>query len=226
MGLGQSVRTGVTEVLKRHATVVTFEDDLICVPGTYAYLCAALSAYAEFSGVMSITAWTHPSVIPADVTDQFYFDGRAESLTWATWRRAWEGMQFDAKRHLRECRRRGIDVNRYGKDVPAMAEDEKKQNIWAVRWLSLHLLRGGLCLRPPHSLVEHIGFDKRATNAQVADQWANPPLKAAPPLPSTWPPAVENPACPELWQGAMAQHMQPRSTLWRKVQNAIGRLGK
>ena len=45
LGLGRSILTGVTEVLSKHDTAIIFEDDLICVPGTYDYLCAALNQY-------------------------------------------------------------------------------------------------------------------------------------------------------------------------------------
>jgi hypothetical protein len=91
----------------------------------------------------------------------------------------------------------------YGADLPAMAEVEQAQNIWAVRWLYHHLQHGGLCLRPPWSMVEHIGFDASATNAELATAWANPPLRPAPPIPPIWPAAVEHPACRSLWYAAM-----------------------
>src|SRR4029453_10966117 len=39
LGLGRSIVTGVTEVLAKHESAIVVEDDLICVPGTYSYLC-------------------------------------------------------------------------------------------------------------------------------------------------------------------------------------------
>jgi len=70
---------------------------------------------------------------------------------------------------ISECRTRGIDVFRYGADLPSQARKERARNLWAVRWLYAHLLSGGLCMRPPHSLVDHVGFDDEATNAM--DPW-------------------------------------------------------
>jgi putative methyltransferase (TIGR04325 family) len=198
-GLGRSILAGVTEVLSRHEMVIVFEDDLICVPGTYQYLAAALHHYKDDPRVMSVTGWTHPRVTPGDVGDQPYFDGRAECLVWGTWRRAWQGMlEQDARSLMLACEAKGIDRNKYGSDLPAMAEVELQRNIWAVRWLYHHILHGGLCLRPPWSMVEHIGFDAQATNAGDGSKLANPPLKPCPPLPSEWPEPVEHPQCPEL----------------------------
>jgi hypothetical protein len=220
LGLGRSILTGVTDVLGQHDSAIVFEDDLICVPGTYPYLCAALDHYRDEPAVMSVTGWTHPRVIPRDVTDQPYFDGRAECLVWGTWARAWRGMDQSAQTLIQQCRARGIDIYRYGADLPVMAEEERWRNIWAVRFLYLHILRGGLCLRPPRSLVEHTGADSLATNALADDGWANPPLQPCPPLPREWPAPVENPECATWWQIAYGDRPIRRSLI-RRIKDRV-----
>src|SRR5205085_3723869 len=134
--------------------------------------------------------------------DQPYFDGRAECLVWATWARAWQGMDRSAVDLMHDCRSKGIDIYRYGADLPVMAANEQRQNSWAVRWLYLHIRRRGLCLRPPHSLVEHIGFDSLATNASDGAKWTSPPLRPCPPIPEQWPDAIEDRDCNVLWRRA------------------------
>jgi putative methyltransferase (TIGR04325 family) len=210
LGLGKSILYGVSKVLEKHESLIVFEDDLVCVPGTYGYLCAALKHYKDEPKVMSVTGWTHPNVMPINVTDQPYFDGRAECWVWGTWARSWQGMDQDANKIMKECKKKGIDIFRYGADLPAMAEVELKKNIWAVRFLYLHLLRGGLCLRPPHSLVEHIGFDSMATNAKDGTGLINPPLKNCPEIPTNWPAPIEHLDCVRLWQLAYPK----KSTLY------------
>lgn len=204
LGLGRSIRTGVGEVLQKHKAVIVFEDDLICVPNTYQYLCAALNQYADDERVMSVTGWTHPSVIPNNGDDQPYFDGRAECLAWGAWRRSWQGMEYTALELIAECEKRGFNIRRYGDDLVQSAHMEIQLNIWAVRFLYLHILKQKLCLRPPHSMVEHIGFDELATNAKNGSQWANPTLQPAPEIPSIWPEPRENPQCAKLWRKATA----------------------
>ncbi len=223
LGLGPSIREGVTQVLQEHDAVIVFEDDLICVPGTYSYLCAALEHYRNESKVMSVTGWTHPSVTPVDVTDQPYFDGRAECWVWGTWRRAWIGMDRDAMTLMRECEKQGVDTYRYGADLPAMAVDELEQGRWAVRFLFLHMLHGGLCLRPPHSMVEHGGFDELATSAKDGSVWSNPPLKPCPQVPLVWPPPIGNMQCPALWQKAFGSRPAQPSPL-RRARRLVGRV--
>ena len=204
LGLGVSILTGVEAALAEHQAVLVFEDDLECVPGTYAYLCAALEAYRDDPAVMSVTGWTHPRTTPRGVETP-YFDGRAESWTWGTWRRAWKRMDRGASDLLLDCERKGIDPYRYGKDLVQMAAIERKRNLWAVRWLYQHILHGGLCLRPPRSLVNHFGLGEGATNAGAAFEWTVPELLPCPPLPPVWPRAVEHPDCARLWREAYGE---------------------
>lgn len=202
LGLGRSILAGVAEVLRKHDAVIVFEDDLVCVPGTYDYLRAALERYREDSRVMSVTGWTHPIITPGDITDRPYFDCRAESWVWGTWRRAWKDMGTDAGTLMKKCKAQGLDIYRCGADMVEMAKAELRWNIWAVRFLYSHILNGGLCLRPPWSMVEHIGFDERGTNAVSAGKWDVGPLEACPPIPAQWPLPAEHPECALLHQEA------------------------
>lgn len=219
LGLGRSIRRGVTEVLSAHERVIVFEDDLVCAPGTYGYLCAALERYRDDRNVLSVTGWTHPRVIPGGVVAP-YFDGRTECLVWGTWRRAWEGMEQDAMALLRLAQERGIDPRRYGDDLVEMAKEEHARNIWAVRWSYHHIARRALCLRPPHNLVEHIGNDAHATNAATEHRWSAPIAGGPPCPPVSWPDPVEHPECAPLWQRACG----PTGLFAARVADAFGRI--
>ena len=224
LGLGRSIRTGVSSTLSKHEAVIVVEDDLVFVPGTYEYVCAALEHYRDDPRVMSVTGWTHPLITPSDVTDQPYFDGRAECLVWGTWPRAWQGMQEDAKTLMQKCQAQGIDVYRYGADLPRMAEVELKTNIWAVRFLYWHVLNRGLCLRPPWSMVEHIGFDAAGTNATQESWFKNPPLMPSPRIPAEWPEPRENPECSRLHQGVCGTRPKVRSRPHRFARRQASRV--
>jgi len=227
LGLGRNVLAGVTAAAAEYEAFVVWEDDLICVPGTYAWLCAALEHYAPEPRVMSVTAWTHPRVTPAALGGRPYFDARAESWVWGTWARAWRGMPAEsALAKMAAAARHGVSPDAFGFDLPDMAREEVRKNLWAVRWLYHHLLHGGLCLRPPWSMVEHIGFDATATNAPEAVGWNNPPLRALPPLPAIWPAPTVHPSCRELWRAAQVGKWRRRwSTLLARVAGTSPRRG-
>ena len=201
LGLGRSILTGVNEVFQKHDAILVFEDDMLFVPGTYRYLCAALEHYRDDPRVMSVTGWTHPLIKPDDLSDQPYFDGRSECLSWGTWARVWRDIPMDPRGLVAEAKRQGRDIYRYGADlVNYVRRDPQMKVSWDMPMFFYHILHAGLCLRPPWSMVQHAGWDSMGTNAHVAGKWADPPLDPCPPVPTDWPVPQENPACAELWQ--------------------------
>lgn len=224
MGLGASILSGVSEALSEHDAVIVWEDDVICAPGTYQYLAAALRHYAGEPNVMSVAAWTHPRLTPFGLDSQPYFSGRFACLGWGAWRRAWQGMDIPAMRLLRKCRLRFRDIYRYGSDIPETAFMEQARNIWAVRFALLHILRQGLCLQPPHSMTEHIGYDSRATNAISAGVLEPGRLCPAPPIPAIWPPAVEHPESAALWREVRGRPPSVPAKAWMGARHLARRL--
>lgn len=205
LGLGVSVKLGVSAILQQYQAAIIFEDDLISVPGTYRYLSSALRHYESDPRVMSVTAWTHPRIIPPDVGVNPYFDGKGECWAWGTWARAWEGMDDPAIAIMQECLESGVDIEHYGTDMPKMADEAERRNLWAVGWFYHHIRRKGLCMRPPWSLVDQICWEESRSTTSTPEMmaWANPPLRASPPLPDEWPEPLEHPLCAPLWRKAI-----------------------
>ena len=217
LGLGRNVLAGITEVAAQHDAFIVWEDDLICVPGTYEWVSAALRQFTSNERVMSVSAWTHPRVTPRNVVDQPYFDARADCWVWGSYARSWRGMNNEtALDKIAALESTGASADFYGSDLPMQARDELRKNIWAVRWLYHHFQHEGLCLRPPWSMVEHIGFDE-ATNAGGATDWINPPLQRTPKVPARWPEVIAHEACQRLWQQAC-----PRPSLASRARQALG----
>ena len=213
LGLGRNVLSGVDEAAARHDAFLVWEDDLICVPGTYDWMCAALRHYADDPRVMSVSAWTHPRVAPPDIGSRPYFDGRAEAWTWGAYARSWRGMTRDtAWDKMLRAEAAGKPRDAFGADMPRMAREELARNIWAVRWFYHHLEQGGLCVRPPWSMVEHIGVDLRATNAAGSSEWDNPVLRPVPV--GDWPVPALHPQCGPLWRRAFPSGWRRR---WRSL---------
>ena len=182
LGLGVSIIGGMTEVFREFESAIVIEDDIVCIPGAYAYLCDALDYYRDQERVMSIGAHTHPRVRPEDADGKAYFDGRFACWGWAAWRRSWAGMEKSAEDLLWQCRLHLRNVYRYGADLPAEALREEEKNIWAVRFCMLHILRRGLCLHPPVPLVRNIGFGDDATNTRNSDKWQIEKMPESAPL--------------------------------------------
>lgn len=223
LGLGRSILAGVTQVFAQHDTVIVCEDDLFVAPGAYRYLTAALDHYHDDPRVFSASAWTHARVTPATVGDHPFFSHRVNTLFWGAYARSWQGMdRGSAAERLAQYAGQGGDPASYGADVPLYAASEGTRNLWAVRFIADHLARGGLSLCPPWTMVEHLGYDSRATNARFDPTWDAPIEGAAPPIPVIWPTVEEHPEIAALWRRAVEVEMvagRPRG--WRARLRAV-----
>lgn len=214
LGLGKSIMHGVSETLVKYESCIVYEDDIVSMPGTYKWLCAALDRYKDDNRVYSVTAWTNRRITPLDVKDAPFFNGRADSLAWATWRRAWEGMENEtAFEKMSRAIAKGINPYNYGGDLPYTARIELKRNLWAVRFCYHHIVNGGLALHPPWSLVNHIGWGDDATNENASNWIDNGDLCVAPPIPSKWPEPVEHPHSAELLRNVYVRPWSDRFPL-------------
>lgn len=216
-GLGRNVLAGVTEVASKHEIFIVWEDDLICVPGTYQWLVAMLERYRDHPKIFSVAGWTHPKLVPIGAGEEPYFDGRAECWVWGAYARSWIGMEQPLGDKLQAMHAQGISLKSYGADLSIMADECAMKNTWAVRWLCHHLQHGGLCVRPPWSLVEHIGIDQTATNAAGALQWSNPALRLPPALSTQIAEPKEHPACQQLWREATTGRLARGLRWFRKL---------
>lgn len=210
MGVSAVVLGGVTRVLEEHDRLIVCEEDLEFMPGTYAWLCAALAYYADDPRVMGVAAWNHPRVTPANVTTDPYFSGRTTSLLWGTWRRAWDGVMDTTCAELCDlCAARGIDVTEYGDDIRNAAIHEQQYGMWDHRF-NLHVLaQGGVFLWPARSMVAHLGYDPRATNSPNGTGWEDTPSPAPPPASVRWPDVRIHPESAALWCRAVNAPLPP-----------------
>jgi hypothetical protein len=218
-GVGESELGGISRVLREHEAMISVEEDLEFVPGTYAFLCAALSRYRDEPRVMGVTAWNHPRVTPPRVRGP-YFTGRMSGLMWGTWRRAWEGVTDQGSPELlAQGRARGIDVTRFGQDLADDAPHELAHGMWDHRFGLHMLLKGGLFLFPARSMTNHIGYDPRATNSPNAQGWEVTPEPAPDPTSVAWPAEIrEEPGSAELWRAAQAA---PQPSLGRRLRRQV-----
>ena len=184
VGLTPSVVAGITAVLGIHEEVVVSEDDIEFAPGAYGYLVAALERYRSEPRAMSVSAWTHPRMTPADAHDAPHFTGRFICWGWATWRRAWNGFPGLSAAELRDrCLARGIDIGKYGRDIP----DWYAAGVEHVGWdymFGLHMmLHEGLMLLPPYAMTVHTGNDHRASHPAGPRRLGRPGRTGAPARP-------------------------------------------
>ncbi len=173
-GLAESIKSGVSDVVKNHGKVIVLEDDLITSPAFLTYMNQALDFYEKYKSVFSISAYCLPEkkmAIPGDYLFDVYAGLRNSSWGWATWTDRWE--QIDWEVNVYDTIKKNSFIkqafNRGGDDVFELLQmqQEDKLNIWSIQFTVAHFINHAVSIIPIHSYVNNIGHDGSGENCYL-----------------------------------------------------------
>jgi hypothetical protein len=175
MGLGNSVISGVTEVLSRVGSVVVMEDDLLTTTNFLPFLNSALSTYKPRPEVFSVTGYNYPLKMPPSYREDAYLSYRSSSWGWGTWNDRWSQVDwsmsdyadFVGDSRAQELFRRG------GDDLPRMLDLQMAGELdsWSIRFDYAHSKHNAFCVHPVVSKVQNIGFDGSGVHCEESDDY-------------------------------------------------------
>lgn len=171
LGLASSIIDGVTKICDEYGQVIVIEDDLVVQPTTLSWLNAGLAKYAHDQRVMQISAYQYRIPEFAKRNDGS-FQHFATTWGWATWKRAWD--KFDAEARGWEALKEDsvLSFNFDAGGVYPFSDMLLKQmngklDSWGIRWSWSVFVSRGLTLMPPRSLVRNTGMDSSGTQNSV-----------------------------------------------------------
>ncbi len=188
-GLAKSIIDGVSRLCEQYGRLIVVEDDLLLAPQFLAYMNFALERYRSDTDVMQISGHMFPADVKVD--EDAFFLPFTTSWGWATWARAWNQFDPDARDYatLKEdkSRRHSFDMDG-AYDYFSMLEAQLAGRVdsWAIRWYLSVFMNHGMVLYPRKSLVENTGFDGSGTHThgKALDQLIDPdfvPMRLPPP---------------------------------------------
>lgn len=168
-GLANSLIAGITEIVNKYGRVIVVEDDLILSPYFLKFMNDGLEKYEQDDNVASISGFLNP--VEGNIPETFFLRYFA-CWGWATWKRAWDLLNTDARDLLRQLRWKKNDFNIGGGG--AFYEMLYCQKVglvdsWAVRFYASCFLKNKLHLFPGVSLVRQIGIDGSGTHCTTTD---------------------------------------------------------
>lgn len=168
LGLAASIIDGVTQLCNSFGRVIVLEDDIITSRGFLRFMNDALKLYADDKKIMHISGYMFNVDKPDEIPDSFFY--RVPSCWgWATWKRAWDHFEVEAKDMLGKIKiaKRNYDFdieNTYAYSEMLKMQASGKINSWAIRWYGTIFLNEGLCLHPNRSFTNNIGMDGSGTH--------------------------------------------------------------
>ena len=166
-GLANSIIDGVTSVVNERGRIIVLEDDLIVTPHFLDFMNRALDKYENEQQVIQVSGYMFP--VKLKIKEDALFLPLTNSWGWATWKRAWDLFDPDAKGYFQvktdlSLRKRFNLDGAYDYFSMLEAQLAGRVDSWAVRWYLATFLLEGLTLYPRQSLVMNEGFDGSGTH--------------------------------------------------------------
>lgn len=165
-GLADSIINGVREILKKYDKVITLEDDVVVGKHFISYMNNALDKYADSKNVFMVSGYGFNLPFSKWNKSSFFLP-TGSTQAWGTWKRVWDNIDFSAEGYEvlktdAEIRRK-FDINgciKYSDMlINQMESNPDKISSWAIRFRWSLFKNNGICLFPPHNLINNIGWD-------------------------------------------------------------------
>lgn len=163
-GLANSLIAGITDVINKHGRVIVVEDDLILSPYFLKFMNDGLEKYKDDDRVGTISGFVPPI---GEILPETFFLTYFKCWGWATWKRAWDLLETDARPLLKGLRfkRKKFDVGggvaNYGN---LYCQKVGLVDSWYLRYYASLFLKGKLSLYPGRSVATNEGLDGSGTH--------------------------------------------------------------
>jgi len=179
-GLANSIIDGVTKIINEYGKIIVMEDDLIVSSAFLDYMNNLLDIYKNEKKVFCVTGYNHPSSlmkIPSEYKYDIYFNPRAASWSWGTWKDRWNKADWEVEDYgmFKKDKKLQKDFNLGGSDMSNMLKEQMEGKIdsWAIRWCYILFKNNAYCIYPIKSYVNNIGLDGSGVHCDLAGKYRN-----------------------------------------------------
>lgn len=158
-GLANSLIAGITELCEKYGRVIVVEDDLILSPYFLKFMNDGLNKYEKEDRVSAISGFLNP--IDCEAPETFFLRYFA-CWGWATWKRAWDLINTDARDLLRQMRwkKKEFNIGGYGPFYGLLyCQKVGLVDSWAICFYASLFLSNKLVLYPGKTLAIQNGTD-------------------------------------------------------------------
>lgn len=174
LGCGKGPQTAISWFFENEEYGIILEDDCLPHPDFFSYCKELLIKYKDINKVMFIGATTYHDLYPSVYS--YFFTKHPVVGAWASWRRAWNGYDFDLfnldaeilKDKLKKQLKSKAEIDWWIHRLNEMKNDKSK-HYWDYQF-HIHLyLNDGVAIMPRRNMISNIGFDSEGTHTKSND---------------------------------------------------------
>jgi len=163
-GLANSIIEGVTEVINKFGKIIVLEDDLITSKYFLDFMNKALDNYKNVEKVIQISGFSFPSN-KIDKNNSSYFLPLTSTWGWATWKRAWELIDFECSDYIilktdkNLARKFNLNGSYNYMKMLIQQMEQGKISSWGIRFYWNAFKYESIVLYPDYTLISNNGWD-------------------------------------------------------------------
>jgi len=232
MGCGRRIVSGLNSVFENEDNAIILEDD--CVPDLsfFQFTAELLERYEQTPEVMQIcgSTWDLGNLSQGD-DDAYFFSKFPLCWGWATWRRAWKHMKWDAPDWPDDRNDEGFFASFHHKCEKKRMKNHWDalffggKNSWAYRWHYAMHKQEGLSIVPMKNLVVNIGCGLDGTHTQAGQISAHSYAHEIQAFPLTHPNQIEvNELYDAHYEELNAQFYAPKINFGEYIKSPLRKL--
>lgn len=171
-GLHNSLKYGISKVLKIKTSVIVLEDDIITNKYFLNYMFKALNFFNNHKNIGSITGYSY-----TDCNDDMFLSQRHASWGWGTWRHIWKKMKWEKKYIKKFVNQNNFknNFNKAGKDMFQLLEEQLDGKIDTMDIIFNFncFIKKKFCVCPRNSMLYNIGLDGTGIHCKKDDKVFN-----------------------------------------------------
>lgn len=168
LGCGPGVYTAINWFFEQEEQGIILEDDCVANESFFPYVEALLHKYKDDDRVAQISGFNELGETFSSYS--YGFSSYIVCWGWATWRRAWQHMDFQmnwrsteqSKAILSNCGYKGKDYTYWKRRMQAV--DDQVVSAWDFQWCFSVASQNQLGIFPNTNLISNIGFGADATH--------------------------------------------------------------
>lgn len=171
LGCGRRVSTGISWVFEQVEEAIILEDDCLPHPTFFPFCEQLLEKYRNEPKIMSISGTNWLGQWKSE-QQSYHFNFCGGIWGWATWKRAWQGYDYEIKlwsnRKIRQEIKDFIEDEQIFKwyDQVFSQAYRGEINAWSYQWMFQCLFHSGLEVVPSVNLISNIGFGEEASHTK------------------------------------------------------------
>ncbi len=171
LGSGQGIYDSINWFFEEEEYGIILEDD--CLPNiTFFTFCdLVLKKYKDVENIMHVSGNNYLLKM-ISFNESYYFSQVPLSWGWATWKRAWNKMNFKLLNFEAKFEKLPQNGKIWYNDWQDILQG-RLTDAWDFQWYFSILTSNGICINPAVNLVENIGFTDDATHTTRAEWWYN-----------------------------------------------------